>query len=399
MTEPTSPRARRASEQARQRAGSTLRLVFLSSGDPLDIAFFSGTPFHMVEALRAEFPDLEVLGGWKPPGFERFRTLVLKTSRGRLDPAYWPAINRRIAARLIDELGGERVLLISVVNSTLTGLLAEQVPTINISDATFRVMRDFYPSFGKLGRSNARWADEAEAASIRNAVHSSYSSAWAARSAVEDYGADRRDVSVIPWGCNLAFIEEENEEPHGGPCRLLFVGVEWLRKGGDVVIETARLLEQRGFPYHLDLVGVAPPPGTGLPAATTVHGFLRKADAADYERLRALFKASSYLFLPTRQDCTPMVFAEANAYGTPALTRDVGGVAGVVEHGTNGIVLDRDAAPADFADAIERAWTDRASYDVLRRTSRTAYERRLNWPAWAKALRAIIERLAEEGKA
>ena len=86
-----------------------------------------------------------------------------------------------------------------------------------------------------------------------------------------------------------------------------------------------------------------------------------------------------------------MVFAEANAYGTPALTRDVGGVAGVVEDGANGIVLPPEATPGGFADAIEAAWSSEARYEELRRSSRNAYETRLNWPAWGAGMRQIIE--------
>ena len=38
-------------------------------------------------------------------------------------------------------------------------------------------------------------------------------------------------------------------------CRLLFVGIGWERKGGDVAVEVARLLNDRGLPTELTMLG------------------------------------------------------------------------------------------------------------------------------------------------
>jgi glycosyltransferase involved in cell wall biosynthesis len=100
------------------------------------------------------------------------------------------------------------------------------------------------------------------------------------------------------------------------------------------------------------------------------------------------------LFLPTRKDCTPMVFAEANAYGTPAVTRDVGGVADVVHNGANGIVLREDADAAEFAAAIESLWNNPDRYAELRSSARLEYETRLNWGAWARGIAQLVENLS-----
>ena len=93
-----------------------------------------------------------------------------------------------------------------------------------------------------------------------------------------------------------------------------------------------------------------------------------------------------------------MVFAEANAYGTPALTRDVGGVADVVRDGANGIVLPEDADAAQFAAAIESIWNNPASYAQLRSSARHEYETRLNWAVWARRIAQLVEDLASAGR-
>jgi glycosyltransferase involved in cell wall biosynthesis len=93
-----------------------------------------------------------------------------------------------------------------------------------------------------------------------------------------------------------------------------------------------------------------------------------------------------------------MVFAEANAYGTPALTRDVGGVADVVRDGANGVVLPENAVAADFAAVIESLWNDPDRYAGLRESARQEYENRLNWDVWAREIAAVIDKLAVAGR-
>ena len=93
-----------------------------------------------------------------------------------------------------------------------------------------------------------------------------------------------------------------------------------------------------------------------------------------------------------------MVFSEANAYGTPVVTRAVGGVADVVRDGVNGIVLPEDAGPSSFADAIAAAWGDPDRYRDLRDGARKTYDGRLNWAKWAEAIAAIIRDLEARGR-
>lgn len=374
-----------------------LRIIFLSSSDPLDVRSFSGVLLHMVGALREVLPSMEVLRSSRPVWFRRFQRAVLRVSGGRVDPYYWRALNRLFARRLARRWRGERILVISVVNAALVAELAASVPVLNLTDSTFELMRGFYATFSRLEEKTAARAEEDELNSIRRSVHNSFSSAWAANSAVKHYGARVEDVSVISWGCNLEDVAIDDIRPPeraGDECRLLFIGGDWLRKGGDVVASTSEILLQRGLRVRVDVVG-ASAGGDAAAAPSWLHhwGFLSKADEGQFNRLRELMHEADFLFLPTRQDCTPMVFSECNAYGTPAVTRDVGGVSDVIHHGINGLVLPEESTPTDFADAIDAIWLDRDRHAELRRTSRREYEQRLNWRSWAKGVAAVIRDL------
>ncbi|MFL6758755.1 glycosyltransferase family 4 protein [Sphingomonas sp.] len=383
------------------KAGVPLRIKFISSHDPLNVQAFSGTVFHMGTALQQAMPDIELIRAARPVWFERFEKIVQTLTKGKHNPASWRGLNRYFARRLAGRWRGQRVVAITVVISSLAGELATSVPVIHVSDATFDLMRNFYANVACLSDGAAAEAEEAERRCILKSVHNSFSSVWAARSAVSHYGAPEANVSAISWGCNIADVpgdQVRGADPQRSVCKLLFLGADWIRKGGDVASAAAEILQDRGVAVQLDLVGSKPPESLQRLPWIRNHGFLSKTDPKQVAQLNGLIRDADFLFLPTHQDCTPMVFAEANAYGTPAVTRDVGGVADVVRDGKNGIVLPRDAVAADFADAIEGAWRDTESYMLLRENARREYEDRLNWRSWAKAMHEVIHRLAAENR-
>lgn len=331
----------------------------------------------------------------------RFDRFFWRLSGGRINPYYWRWLNRLFAARLAQRWKRRRVLVVGVVNAALVSDLAERVPVLNVSDATFVLVRNLYTLFGDLEARTAAAADEMERRSIQLSVHNSFSSQWAADSAVRDYGADPAEVSVIPWGCNIDDVPTSEVRPpdqRGDTCRLLFIGVHWHRKGGDVVLETGETLSQRGFPFEIHIVGSAPEDGLPDRPWLRDHGYLSKADSAQREKLRELIRDADFLLLPTRQDTYGIVFAEASAYGTPSITRDIGGVSSVVRGGINGRVLPADARAGDFADAIEQAWADPKRYKTLREGARREYVERLNWTSWARSLAGVINRLEASGR-
>lgn len=368
------------------------RLIFLTNGNPTRMTLLSGTPYHMLQALKAELGAVEALQDYKPALLRKLQWWISRWSKGRIDLDYLPRLNRWLAARVARRFGGGDTLFIAALCAPFAAELARLAPVLYLSDTTFDAVRGAYPVFSRLSPRFAALAERGEHDVIRRARLCSFSSEWAARSAIEAYGADPGRVSNTSWGCNMDWVEPTPAAVvPADECRLLFIGVDWQRKGGDVVLETCALLAARGFRFTADLVGSRPAAAIPTPPGVTLHGRLDKSDPAQAARLGGLLRDAGFLFLPTRQDCTPMVFAEAMALGVPAITRDIGGVSSVVENGVTGTVLAPDATALDFADAIVATWSDRAAYAAMRHAARASYEGRLNWRVWAQVLRREIE--------
>jgi glycosyltransferase involved in cell wall biosynthesis len=172
-------------------------------------------------------------------------------------------------------------------------------------------------------------------------------------------------------------------------CRLLFLAVNWIRKGGDIAFDTLLKLVESGVDAELIVCGCVPPHGVSHERMTVIP-FLNKDDPLQLKTLTGLLLASDFLLLPTRYDCTPIVFCEANAFGTPVITTDTGGASGLIKNGENGFMLPPSAGGAEYAETICSVYRDDRRYAELRGSSRAAFEDRLNWNSWAIAVSRVL---------
>ena len=148
-------------------------------------------------------------------------------------------------------------------------------------------------------------------------------------------------------------------------------------------------LNDRGIPATLTVVGCAPPAAEAHnyqhPGFTTIP-YLNMGEAADLQRLDTLFRTADFFILPSRAECAAIAFADANSFGLPVVTTDVGGIASFVEQGKTGVMLPLSATGEDFATTIEFLYQDEAAYQQMRVAARQRYEETLNWDKWALQL-------------
>jgi glycosyltransferase involved in cell wall biosynthesis len=220
-----------------------------------------------------------------------------------------------------------------------------------------------------------------------------FPSQWAADSAVNDYGVPADRIVLMTMGANMdgmparasIFEKEKNTR-----LTLLYLAVEWERKGGRLAFETLQALKRKGVDAELIICGVVPPPEFSDPDMTVIP-FLNKNKEGDHKRFVGLLSSVHFLLLPTRADCSLMVACEANAYGVPAITTDTGGVSYVVRDGVNGYCLPYNAGGDAYADIVAGIFADKERYRALVVSSRERYEESLNWDKWAEVFAKVYE--------
>lgn len=301
----------------------------------------------------------------------------------------------RVGSRKLAEAGRPYDVLLAS-GAVDVAYLKTDLPIVLILDATHMLMREYYPAYTNLSEKSRRELDTIERLAIQRAALVLVTSSWAARSVITDYQADRGRVHVIPFGADLEAPPPASiltERRRTDRCRLLFLGSDWQRKGGDLALETLFELERMGVDAELVVCGCSPPIGVSHPRLRVIP-FLNKRDPRQLKRLEALYLNSDFLLLPTRSDCAPMVFCEAAAFGLPTVTTDTGGVSEIVKHGETGFTLPHSARGDAYASIIVHAYRNASRYAELSSASRARYDERLNWDAWMRDAAPLIAHAA-----
>jgi glycosyltransferase involved in cell wall biosynthesis len=149
---------------------------------------------------------------------------------------------------------------------------------------------------------------------------------WVANS-LRRQGVAANRIEVIEPGVDL-----DHWQPHpelkqlDGRLHILFVGGDFERKGGDLLLAAFASGEFKDC--ELDIVT-----NKKLAALQNVHFYQASPNS---DTLKSLYARADVLVLPTRADCTPITIKEAMACGLPVLATDVGSIPEMVTNNHNG---------------------------------------------------------------
>ena len=376
-----------------------LRVGFVSIEDAMSESSWSGTPLNMLRALRnSPGVDVEVISPLRRTC--RWLYLPLKLWFGlRKKEFEWrrEELSLRYFASQIERVVHSRKLDVVFSTSSIPiARLAASVPAVFWTDANFHAMDGYYMK-NLSSRTQAAGRRQEEAA-LRRADYACYASHWAADGARKL--ADPERVKVLPFGPNLVVehtrqdVEmwiRERRQARPQSCTLLFVGRNWVRKGGELAVETARKMNEAGIATTLRLAGCNPP--GPLPPFVEVLGHISKREPEGYKRLLDLYRTSDILILPSRAEPFGIVVAEAAAFGVPALVAASGGLAETVQEGKSGFRLPVDSSADLWA---QRAKMILAAYPAFADSARSEFENRLNWSASARSLVGLLRLAAHD---
>jgi glycosyltransferase involved in cell wall biosynthesis len=365
-----------------------LRIAFVADGDPRDPDLLSGTPYRMLSALERHADVVVVIGQPWSVSSRALRKAMRIATRGHVNMNFSPRFVRlalhdtwrRLRAAAPD-------IVFAPVCTPTAGALTKGFAVAHASDATPRVMRGYYPGTESWGGRSFERFEATERYLLQHALLAFYPSDWAADSAIADYGLPRERAAVIAWGANQDHQPDAapRDAPAGGALRLLFVGKDWLRKGGDVALEAVERLRTAGINAELDVVGCDAAVLAGAaPAHLRFHGLVDKRQDAGRTLIERLYAQAHLFILPTRAECYGIVFAEAAHHALPAIGYATGGTPAAVRDGETGILLPPAADAGDVADAIMALVRDGARYRAMSAAALADARARLDWDRWAQ---------------
>ena len=172
---------------------------------------------------------------------------------------------------------------------------------------------------------------------------------------------------------------------------LLFLGVDWERKGGEYALKVTNTLNEAGIPATLHIAGIKHLPPNINKQYIVNHGYISKATAAGQKRLSGIIANSNFLILPSMADCTPVSFSEANAFGVPCLVSNVGGHKSIIEDGVNGMVNTHDDFVKNSVNYISTLRENDTAYEQLCFSSYEKYRTELNWKTTGEKISKLIK--------
>lgn len=384
-----------------------MRVAYITSYNSEEVKHWSGTGYFIAEALKSQGIELIRINCNVNYSFiQRLkrklnRLLFNKVLLLEREPAYLKTLAKKASQLLADK---KYDIVFSPGSLPITYLKTKK-PIVFFTDATYDCLVKLYLKDQSLSKQTIINGNQAEAIALENATLAFYSSEWAIDNAVTKYKVDKSKVRKSYFGPNISndFSERQiraliAERLQQKVKHLLFIGVEWNRKGAKKAIETVALLNDRGHQAILTLVGCKIPEGVILPSFVKHIPFVSKESIEGRQLLESLFQQASFFILPTEADCTPIVFSEAASFGLPVITTNTGGCPAVVLNSISGYCFNPESFKENAVNIISELITNQQSYEQLSLNAYYRFCNDLNWHVIGKQLIESLEPLVEMEK-
>jgi glycosyltransferase involved in cell wall biosynthesis len=377
-----------------------LKVSYVTEYDATNIHEWSGIGYFLGNALAKQDINLEYVGDlnnkWDTI-FKAKQVAYLLAGKKYLRDRE-PVITQSYAKQVMKRISSDTDVIFSPGTIPIAFVETKKHKVI-YTDCTFGGIIDYYKEFSNLCNETIKSGNELEQRALDTCSLAIFSSQWAADTAIQLYNTSPGKIKIVPFGANLntqrtlADIKNIYSTKSTSVCKLLFLGVDWNRKGGDIAFKTAQLLNELGINTELHIVGIKNIPIANLPSFVKMHGFISKSTEEGQRRINNLLEESHFLILPTKADCTPVVFSEACSFGLPCISTKTGGITTVIIDEVNGKTFDLSSESREYANFIADKFSNKHEYKELCLSSFADYQNRLNWEAATNSITKLFREL------
>lgn len=201
---------------------------------------------------------------------------------------------------------------------------------------------------------------------------------WLKEEIHKDYGIPNEQIFAVGGGCNIDLLKIDISKKSNN--KILFVGRDFVRKGGLLVLEAFKKVRINNSDCELFIAG----PKTALIKMNGVHWL----GDVSYEDLAYYFNMCNLFCMPSRFEAYGLVFGEALIYGLPCIGRDLYEMKYIIEDGINGYLL-REENSDELAKLIEKALSNK-EMQMRVRNNQNNYIDIYSWDNVAKKIASVI---------
>lgn len=378
-----------------------MRIAIAATYDVTDVNNWSGTALFVHDMIAKHFDVTPVKIDFKRPLSSWIKGLYYNRL---LKKVYFVTFDKSVyrkSRKLIREKFNTKYDVIITFDYFLIPALAPYAKDIILyTDATFDNLLNYYKYRTNLCSANVKGGHALQEEAFSILKYAVFSSDWARENAINRYGARKEQLIDINYGSNLTQSLDESaveqiieNRLNDDVIRLFFPVVYWERKGGDYVLKIIEKLNSSGHKAKLVVAGRMPV------EANSEHviylGFLDKQNPEDEKKMVEEYKRSHFLIMPSKADCTPIVFPEANSFAMPVISTKTGGIESVINpQYDNGITYELDDTYVNRAvEYIVNSFESRERYRELCRNAFKAYKNHFEWKNAEKILVDMINSL------
>ena len=333
--------------------------------------------------IVAKYDTVRYVGPVNPPALVWQKALSKLRRVSGIVGDFFQYSERRLAqiAREVDARSAPEAHLDFFHGFTPWILTRPMRPYLAWSDCTFRDYIDIYHRRGDFCADDLQRIEQAEAAWMKGARRTAFTSAWAANRAVQAYGLNGNRISVVGI---FGETESPERDAYAGAKQFAFVSTNFEAKGGLVVLSAFRKVRESHSDATLVIVGDQPPYAKSEPGVL-MTGFLRKEDPEQNQRYRQILAHSRAIVHPTKSDIAPLLIIEAGYFGLPVISSRRFAIPELVDDERTGILLDNASDVYAVVDAMIAMLGSETRYRALRGAawmkardhhSKAAFERR-----------------------
>jgi len=375
-----------------------MRILLLAEGNPETWDSWSGSTRGLVRALRALGHEV-MTGDVSESSGDRWANLLRTWAPNRRRWAaryHFGAVgfrSRGRRARALVASHADTIDAVLQIGATFNAFTTPNLPGFVYCDSNAHVTARDAPA-GEVAALRPLERDEMlarERGVYQGASTVFVMSEYLRRSMIADFGLSEDSVTTVLAGANLELgALPPLAATRSGPPTILFVGKQWERKGGPLLLEAFRGVRQAIPNARLLIVGCTPPLA-GEPGIEVLGPVAKGAPDAQ-ARLSALYQSADVFCMPSRFEPFGVVFVEAMLHGLPCVGSDRCAIPEIIAHGETGWVVPGDDA-ARLSAVLVAALQQRTG-DALQEMRRRCRERALRLFTWTRVAERIVRTMA-----
>lgn len=240
-----------------------------------------------------------------------------------------------------------------------------------------------------ISQQQKRWIT-LERQALARATHVCTRSKFVRDSIITDYNIPPERVTAIGGGINFVALPELTLPKSNDKPLALFIGRDFYRKGGDILLRAFALVRSQ-IPEARLLVSTKDP----IPSDLPLEGVELVDSEWNQATIEALYRQANVFVLPSRLETWGDVLLEAMSYGLPCIGVSSEAMPEIIENEVTGLIVPPENIEA-LAAALIRLFTNTQLCHQWGQAARQRVEQLYTWDRVVERLSPFIEAAARK---